>query len=50
VLVISGLDTTPNAKSAAVIVEVSRISRFVCDEDIYNSYFMNVCTIYRLLN
>jgi hypothetical protein len=34
---------------AAVIVEVTRISPFVCDEDIYNSNFMNVCTIYRFI-
>ena len=49
VLVISGLATTPNAKSATVIVEVTRISWCVCDEDIYNSNFMNVCTIYRFI-
>jgi hypothetical protein len=34
VLVISGLETTPSAKIAAVIVEVTRINRFVRDEDI----------------
>ena len=49
VLVMSGLETTPNAKSAAVIVEVNRISLFVWIEDIDNSNFMNVCTIYRFI-
>jgi hypothetical protein len=45
----SGLETSPNAKSAAVIVEVNRISLFGWVEDINNSSFMNVCTIYRFI-
>jgi hypothetical protein len=49
VLVMSGLETIPNAKSAAVIVEVNRTSLFVWIEDIDNSNFMNVCTIYRFI-
>jgi hypothetical protein len=49
VLVMSGLETTPNAKSAAVIVEVNRTNLFVWIEDIDNSSFMNVCTIYRFI-
>ena len=46
---LSGLETIPNAKSAAVIVEVTRISRLVWIEDIDNSDFMNIRTIYRFI-
>ena len=46
---LSGLETIPNAKSAAVIVEVTRISRLVWVEDIDNSGFMNIRTIYRFI-
>jgi hypothetical protein len=49
VLVMSGLETNPNAKSAAVIVEVNRTSLLVWIEDIDNSSFMNVRTIYRFI-
>ena len=49
VLMMSGLETIPNAKSAAVILEVTRISRLVWVEDIDNSDFMNVRTIYRFI-
>ena len=49
VLMISGVETIPNAKSAVVIVEVNRISRLVWVEDIYNSDFMNIRTIYRFI-
>jgi hypothetical protein len=48
-LVMSGLETIPTVKSAAIIVEATRISLFVWVEDINNSNSMNVCTIYRLL-
>jgi hypothetical protein len=47
VFMMSGLETIPIAKSAAVIVEVTRISRLVWVGDIDNSDFMNICTIYR---
>jgi hypothetical protein len=48
-LIMSGLETNPNARSAVVIVEVNRTSLFVWVEDIYNSNFMNVCTIYHFI-
>jgi hypothetical protein len=48
-LVMSGPETAPSAKSAAIIVEDTRISLFVWIEDINNSISMDVCTIYRFI-
>ena len=46
---VSGLEIIPNAISAAVIVEVTRITRLVWVEDIDNSDFINIRTIYRFV-